>query len=59
MEEEYWEKFKETGSVKDYLSYRSAVDRQNQQEQRTQGESYDGKHYSDRDDTVGTTYGRV
>jgi len=59
MEEEYWERFKESGSVTDYLSYRNAVEQRNTREQRTQGESYDGKYYSDRDDTVGTTHGRV
>lgn len=59
MEEEYWEKFKETGSVTDYLSYRSAVNQRDKQEQMTQGEAYGGKHYSDRHDTVGTAHGRV
>ncbi len=59
MEEEYWEKFRTTGSVTDYLSYRNAVEQRNTQEQKTQGDSYDGKHYGDRHDTVGTTHGRV
>ena len=56
MEEEYWEKFRTTGSVADCLSYRNAVKQRNSKEQRTQGESYDGKHYSDSHDTVGTTH---
>ena len=55
MEDEYWERFKSTGSVADYLSYRGAREQSNKEQQKTQGESYDGKHYGDRDDTVGTT----
>lgn len=56
MEEEYWAKFQATGSVADYLSYRDAVEHQNRKEQKVQGESYDGKHYSDRNDIVGTAH---
>lgn len=56
MEEEYWSRFITSGSVRDYLSYREAVEHQNKQQQAVQGESYDGKHYSDRNDIVGTTY---
>lgn len=56
MEEEYWERFRTTGSVTDYLSYRGAVEQRNKQEQAVQGESYDGKHYSDRNDIVGTAH---
>ncbi len=55
MEEEYWEKFRITGSVADYLSYRNAVKQGNNEQQKEQGESYDGKYYSDRNSTVGTT----
>lgn len=54
MEEEYWTRFLSSGSVTDYLSYREAVEKQHRQEQAVQGESYDGKHYSDRNDIVGT-----
>ena len=53
MEEEYWAKFTATGSVTDYLSYREAVKVRDRQEQTVQGESYDGKYNSDRNDIVG------
>ena len=53
MEEEYWAKFRATGSVADYLSYRNAVKQENKEQQKAQGDAYDGKHYSDRNDTVG------
>ena len=56
MEEEYWERFKTTGSVTDYLSYRNAVRQESSDQQKAQGESYDGKYYGDRNDTVGTTH---
>ena len=56
MEEEYWAKFRSTGSVTDYLSYRNAVKQENKEQQKTQGDAYDGKHYGDRDNTVGTTH---
>lgn len=56
MEEEYWEKFRTTGSVADYLSYRNAVKQENNGQQKVQGDSYDGKYYGDRHDTVGTTH---
>lgn len=59
MEEEYWERFKTTGSVADYLSYRGAVEQRSKEEHKVQGESYDGKHYSDRNDIVGTTHGGI
>lgn len=55
MEEEYWERFKTTGRVDDYLSYRNAVKQGNNEQQKVQGESYDGKYYGDRNDTVGAT----
>ena len=55
MEEEYWEKFKATGSVTDYLSYRMSVEQRNKEEQKVQGESYGREHYGDRNDSVGTT----
>ena len=55
MEDEYWERFKTTGSVADYLSYRGAVEQSSKEQQKAQGEGYDGKHYGDRNDTVGTT----
>ncbi len=54
MEEEYWARFIASGSVADYLSYRNAAGARNRQEQKVQGESYDGEHYSDRNDIVGT-----
>ncbi|MBP3618925.1 MAG: hypothetical protein J6J38_12885 [Lachnospiraceae bacterium] len=56
MEEEYWAKFRETGSVADYLSYRNAVKQGNNEQQKVQGDAYDGKHYGDRHNTVGTTH---
>ena len=56
MEEEYWERFKTTGSVADYLSYRGVAEQNNKEQQKVQGDAYDGKHYGDRDDTVGTAY---
>ena len=56
MEEEYWAKFRSTGSVADYLSYRNAVKQENDEQQKVQGDVYDGKHYGDRDNTVGTTH---
>ncbi len=56
MEDEYWEKFKTTGSVADYLSYRGAVEQSNKEQQKAQGDGYDGKYYGDRHDTVGTTH---
>ncbi|MBQ3027502.1 MAG: hypothetical protein IJD26_00350 [Lachnospiraceae bacterium] len=56
MEDEYWEKFKTTGSVADYLSYRGAVEQSNKEQQKAQGDGYDGKYYGDRNDTVGTTH---
>ncbi len=59
MEEEYWERFKTTGSVTDYLSYRDAVEQRNREAGSKQGDAYDGKHYGDRNDTVGTTHGGV
>lgn len=55
MEEEYWERFRTTGSVTDYLSYRGAVEQRNREEQKVQGESYGREHYGDRNDSVGTT----
>ena len=55
MEEEYWEKFRATGSVKDYLSYRASAEQRNNEEQKVQGESYGREHYGDRNDFVGTT----
>ena len=54
MEEEYWERFRTTGSVTDYLSYRQAAEQRNKEEQKVQGESYGREHYGDRNDTVGT-----
>lgn len=54
MEEECWVRFTTTGSVEDYLSYREAVEQNGRQERTVQGESYDGKYYSDGNDTVGT-----
>ena len=59
MEDEYWEKFKTTGSVEDYLSYRGAVAQRDKEQQKAQGDGYDGKHYSDRHDTVGTAHGGI
>lgn len=59
MEDEYWKRFKTTGSVADYLSYRGAADRNNEEQQKTQGDGYDGKHNSDRHDTVGTAHGGI
>ncbi len=59
MEEEYWEKFRTTGSVADYLSYRNAVKQENNEQQKVQGDTYDGKYYGDRNDTVGTTNRRI
>ena len=59
MEEEYWERFKTTGRVEDYLSYRGAVEQRNTEQQKAQGDGYDGKHYGDRHDTVGTAHGRI
>ena len=56
MEDEYWEKFRTTGSVADYLSYRNAVKQENNGQQKVQGDSYDGKYYGDRHDTVSTTH---
>lgn len=55
MEEEYWARFTTTGSVTDYLSYRDAVKSRDRQEQTVQGESYDGKYYSNGNDTVSRT----
>ncbi|MBQ9767359.1 MAG: hypothetical protein IJW37_04605 [Lachnospiraceae bacterium] len=55
MEDEYWAKFTTTGSVTDYLSYREAVKSRDRQEQTVQGESYDGKYYSNGNDTVSRT----
>lgn len=55
MEEEYWERFKTTGSVTDYLSYCSVIEQRKKEEQKVQGETYGREHYSDRDDSVGTT----
>lgn len=52
MEEEYWAKFKATGSVTDYLSYREAVKSHDRQEETVQGEFYGGKHYGNGNDTV-------
>ena len=59
MEEEYWERFRTTGSVTDYLSYRDAMEQRNREAGKTQGDGYDGKHNSDRHDTVGTAHGGV
>ena len=59
MEDEYWARFTTTGSVTDYLSYREAAKSHERQEQTVQGESYDGKYYSDRNDSVSRTNGRV
>ena len=56
MENEYWERFKSTGSVADYLSYRGAKEQKRNEQQKVQGDTYDGKHYSDSHDTVGTTH---
>lgn len=56
MEEEYWAKFATTGSITDYLSYRDAVKTGNRKEETVQGESYDGKYYSDRNDSVGRAH---
>ncbi len=55
MEEEYWERFKTTGSVTDYLSYRGAAEQRNKEEQKVQGENYGREYYGDRNDSVGTT----
>lgn len=55
MEEEYWARFTTTGSVTDYLSYRDVVKSRDRQEQTVQGESYDGKYYSNGNDTVSRT----
>ncbi len=55
MEDEYWERFKTTGSVADYLTYRGAVEQNNKEQQKVQGESYGREHYGDRNDSVGTT----
>jgi hypothetical protein len=55
MEDEYWEKFRTTGSVTDYLSYRGVSEQKNKEEQKVQGESYGREHYGDRNDSVGTT----
>lgn len=59
MEEDYWMRFTATGSVTDYLCYREAVAQKQRQEQMVQGESYDGKHYSDGNGVSGGTHRRV
>lgn len=59
MEEEYWARFLETGSVADYLNYREAAETNQMPQRAAQGESYDGKYYSDRNDSVSRTNGRV
>ena len=46
MEEEYWARFLETGSVTDYLNYREAAETNQILQRAAQGESYDGKYYS-------------
>ena len=56
MEDEYWERFKTTGSVADYLSYRGATAENNKEQQKVQGDAYDGEHYGDRDNSVGTAH---
>lgn len=55
MEEDYWMRFTATGSIKDYLSYREAAAHKRRQEQTVQGESYDGKYYSDGNGISGGT----
>ncbi|MGN1084380.1 MAG: hypothetical protein ACI4QX_05220 [Lachnospiraceae bacterium] len=54
MEEDYWVRFMTTGSVTDYLNYRVAAQERSRKEQTVQGESYDGKYYSNGNGTVGT-----
>lgn len=56
MEEEYWAKFRATGSVADYLSYRESLKHKQGEGQRIQGESDDGKHNGNGNDTGSGTH---
>lgn len=56
MEQRYWDKFIETGNVKDYLSYRMAgsAEYSGQKEERSMGVS---SRESDCNDRNGAVYG--
>jgi len=56
MEEDYWTKFRTTGSVADYLSYRASLKEAQKKEPRIQGESDDGEHNGNGNDTGSGTY---
>ncbi len=56
MEEDYWAKFRTTGSVADYLSYRASLKQTHGEEQRMQGETDDGKHNGNGNDTGSGTH---
>ncbi|MGC4019997.1 MAG: hypothetical protein QM793_12750 [Muricomes sp.] len=58
MEQRYWDKFIETGSVKDYLSYRAEEFTQSsgQREEKSVGVSSRESDCTDRDGAVYSTY---
>ena len=56
MEEEYWSKFRTTGRVADYLLYCASLQQTHGEQQRMQGESDDGKHNGNGNDTGSGTH---
>ena len=58
MERNYWEQFKNSGRVEDYLQYRGIESFQNKMEQYGEKSSESVK-YSDRDDSIGNTDRRI
>ena len=55
QDKELWKTFEKTGSVVDYLSYRSACG-DNFEKAKLGEETFESDNHSDRDDTVRSTY---
>lgn len=58
MEQRYWEQFAKSGRVEDYLFYRGIQTCQNIMD-RYEDKSSESVKYSNRNDTVGDTDGRI
>lgn len=58
MEQNYWEQFKKSGRVEDYLQYKGIGSFQNKMEQYGEKNSESVKR-SDRDDSIGHTDRRI